>query len=121
MEKATRDAEKFFDAGDDESYRVAAHGIYDKLRAAWERGLEDIVFAGVILRHRDYINTKGLGRVTVLEASDVKVFNAGFKKCCDYIEAHDASRGRDASPPEPDEIFSDIASLKNGRKACAQK
>ena len=111
LEKEAREAKVLYDANADEDYRSAAHRVYDRLRAAWERALEDIVFAGVILRHRDYINTKGLGRVTALEESDVATFNAGFKKCCDYVEAHDASRGRDSDPPEPSEIMADIQTL----------
>lgn len=121
LEKALRSAKGLYDSEDDESYRGAAHGIYDKLRAAWERALEDIVFAGVLLGHRDYINTKGLRRVTALDKSDVDAFNIGFKKCCDYVEAHDASRGRDSDPPEPTEISSDIDALKTWSEALRAK
>jgi len=112
LEKEARAAAKLYDAHDDEAYRSEVHGIYDRLRAAWERALEDIVFQGVILRHRDYINTKRLGRVTAFEKSDVETFDRGFKKCCDFVEAHDASRGRDSDPPEPLEVFLDIEALK---------
>ena len=111
LEKEARKAKTLYEADNDEDYRLAAHRIYDRLRAAWERALEDIVFAGVILRHRDYINTKGLNRVTALDGDDVTAFNAGFKKCCDYVEAHDASRGRDSDPPDPTDLMEDIQSL----------
>ena len=112
LEKQAREAEKLYEARADENYRSEAHRVYDRLRAAWERALEEIVFAGVILRHRDYINTKGLGRVTALEQSDVATFTAGFKRCSDYVDAHDASRGRDSDPPDPQELMQDIQNLK---------
>ena len=112
LEKETRNAARILDGGDEERYRRMAHSIYNQLRSAWERGLEDIVFAGVLMRHRDYIKPKNLKKVTVLDDSDVATFQSGFEKCCDYVDAHDMSRGRDSEPPNPDEILADIESLK---------
>ncbi|MCY4238139.1 MAG: AAA family ATPase [Rhodospirillaceae bacterium] len=112
LEKAARTAKKLHEVSDEEAYRHEALNIYDELRAAWERGVEDVVFAGVILRHRDYIKTTHLKKVVVLEEADVDAFQAGFEKCCDYIKAHDPSRARDAEPPEPDELLADIDALK---------
>ena len=99
----------------------AAYQIYDQLRSAWERALEDIVFAGVLLRHRDYIKPTHLKKVTVLDENDVDGFQAGFSKCCDYVDAHDMSRGRDADPPDPDEILGDIEALNQWSQALKTK
>ena len=112
LEKAARTAKKLHEADDEEAYRREALNIYDELRAAWERGIEDVVFAGVILRHRDDIKTAHLKKVTVLEETDAEAFQAVIEKCCDDIEAHDPSRARDAEPPEPDELRADIHALK---------
>lgn len=111
LEKAAREARKLYDANDEEGYRDAAVRIYDRLRATWERGLEDVAFAGVIHRHRDYIDTKNLKRVTVIEDADVETFRNNFKKCSDLVEAHDPSRARDGAVPPPDEILADIKTL----------
>jgi hypothetical protein len=111
LEKAAREARKLYDANDEEGYRDAVLRIYDRLRATWERGLEDVAFAGVIHRHRDYIDTKNLKRVTVIEAPDVETFRKSFKKCCDLVEAHDPSRARDGAVPPPDEVLADIKTL----------
>src|SRR3546814_12844791 len=62
LEKAAREARNLYDADDEEGYRDAAVKIYDRLRATWERGLADVAFAGVIHRHRAYIDTKHLKR-----------------------------------------------------------
>jgi energy-coupling factor transporter ATP-binding protein EcfA2 len=121
LEKAARDAKRLFDANDDEGYRVAVASLYNRLRATWERALEDIVFANVIMRHRDYINTKDLKRVTALEESDVQIFQSGFKKCCDFVDAHDPSRGHNPEPPEPDDITRDIQLLKDWSEALRGK
>jgi hypothetical protein len=126
LEKATRNARNLYKGNDEHGYREAALPIYGELRATWERALEDVVFGGVIHRHRDYVDTKHLRKVTVLEEADCATFEASFKKCCDLIEAHDPSRGRDADVPPPDEILRDIqtlmewtASLRDRQKAFA--
>ena len=117
LEKVARDAKRLFEAHDDDGYKVAVASLYNRLRATWERALEDIVFANVIMRHRDYINTKDLKRVTALEGSDVQIFQNAFKKCCDFVDAHDPSRGHDPEPPEPGRHHSgypDIEGLVGG-------
>lgn len=95
--------------------------LYSRLRATWERALEDIVFANVVIRHRDYIDTKRLKQVTALEGADVQTFQSGFKKCCDFVDAHDPSRGHDPEPPEPGEIMADIQALKDWSEALRKK
>ena len=79
------------------------------------------MFAGVILRHRDYIKTANLRKVTVLNEDDARTFQAGFGKCSNYINAHDPSRGRDAAPPEPDELLADIETLKTWAETLRTK
>lgn len=111
LEKAAREARKLYDTNDEEGYRDASVKIYDRLRATWERGLEDVAFAGVIHRHRDYIDTKNLKRVTVIEDADVETFRKNFKKCSDLVDAHDPSRARDGTVPPPDDILADIKTL----------
>lgn len=111
LEKAARDARKLYDANDEEGYRDDVVKIYDRLRATWERALEDVAFAGVIHRHRDYIDAKNLKRVTVIEGADVETFRNNFKKCSDLVDAHDPSRARDGAVPPPDDILADIKTL----------
>ena len=113
LEKATRDAEVLYDASKEDDYKREAGIIYSNLRASWERALEDIGFFRVVQRHRDYINTKDLKKVTALTEQDCDAFNTGFKKCCDIVEAHDPSSARNAAPPPPAEIMRDIQQLKD--------
>ena len=113
LERAAREAKKLYDNNEEEEYRKEAASIYDKLRASWERALEDVAFFRVIQRHRDYIDTKFFKKVTVLNESDCDTFHGGFKKCCEVVDAHDPSRGRNADAPPPDEIMQDIQTIKN--------
>jgi hypothetical protein len=48
---------------------------------------------------------------TVTE-QDCDIFDKGFQKCCDQTNAHDSSRGRNASPPTPIEMLADIQAVR---------
>ena len=121
LEKATREAKKLYDNDDEEAYRDEAANIYIKLRVSWERALEHVAFFRVVERHRDYVNTKNLKKVSVLSEPDCDDFHVGFKKCCDVSSAHDPSSGRNAEAPPPDEILQDIQALKDWVKAIRGK
>ncbi|MGZ9409578.1 MAG: hypothetical protein ACXW3J_02980 [Methylocystis sp.] len=112
LEKAAREAKELYDENDEAGYDDAVHRIYSNLRRTWERAIEDVAFNSVILRHRDYVNTKNLRRATVLTAKDCDDFDKGFQKCCDLTDAHDGSRGRNAAPPTPDEVLADVRAVR---------
>jgi ABC-type multidrug transport system ATPase subunit len=113
LEKTARAARQLYDNDQEEEYGKEAGHIYDNLRASWERGLEDIALSRVVQRHRDYIEGKHIRRVTVLNDADCDAYHLGFQKCCDVVDAHDPSKGRNAAPPPPDEILRDIQNLKD--------
>ncbi len=126
LEKEARAAKKLYDSNQEEEYEVETTDIYNRLRASWERALEEIVFFRVVQRHRDYIDTKGLKKVTVLTEADCDTFHAAFKKCSDIVDAHDASSGRNGAAPAPAEMLQDIetfrdwtASLRDRQKKIA--
>lgn len=112
LEKEARAAKLLYEAHDDAGYADAVAKIYSRLRSTWERALEDVALAGVVTRHRDYINTKDLAKVTALLPADVEAFQAAFKRCCDQTDAHDPSRGRNAAPPLPNDVLADIAKVR---------
>jgi energy-coupling factor transporter ATP-binding protein EcfA2 len=111
LEKEVRQAKQHYDNNDEEAYRNRAFQIYNGLRSTWERAIEDIAFNGVVVRHRDYVDTKKLRKATVLTDADCDAFEAGFKKCCDQTDAHDPSRARNEQPPPPDEILKDVQAV----------
>lgn len=113
LEKDARAARLLYEAHDDDGYAAAVANFYNRLRSTWERALEDRAFCNVINRHRDYIDAKNLKRVTVLTETDTASWAAGFKICCDITDAHDPSRGRNASPPPPDDLLKHVGELKD--------
>ena len=96
----------------DEIYKNSAKQFYSKLRASWERALEEVGLSNTVMRHRDYINATELSKISVLEQSDCKIWKDNFSKCCDFVEAHDAARGRNITLPEPNILLLDTAVLK---------
>jgi hypothetical protein len=113
LEKDAATAKVAYDKHDDNAYREQTSRTYNHLRATWERALEDVAFFRVVQRHRDYIETKNLKKASVLSEADCDAFHAGFKKCCDVVDAHDPSAGRNAEAPPPHEVRADVQGLKS--------
>ena len=111
LAKRARAAKILYDAQDDEAYKREAKAIYDLLRATWERAIEQVVFSRVVVRHRDYVDTKHLKKVTVLTEGDCDEFHRHHKKCSDIVNAHDPSTGRNAGIPAPAAVLADIEAL----------
>jgi AAA domain len=96
---------------EEDAYARDARHFYDDLRAAWERGLEEVAFAQVIMRHRDEIKPAPLVKVSALTKQDCQDWEANFAKCCGQMAGHDQSRGRNRATPEPDELLKDAQAL----------
>lgn len=112
LEKRAKKAKELYDNDEEDKYNDEAGDIYSDLRTSWERTLEEIVFARVVQRHRDYIDPHDLRKVTVLDDTDCDTFRDGYKRCCEITDAHDKSKGRNASAPPPVEMAQDIWVLK---------
>ena len=102
MEKRARGLIQVRAQKDEKSPTSATPGISTTtLRAAWERALEEVAFAHVVMRHRDYIRGRDLVRVSALTQEDCKSWSDNFARCSDHIAGHDGSRGRNRAMPEP--------------------
>ncbi len=111
LEKRARRLLAVRNGEDEETYKEAVGSFYSRLRETWERALEEVAFAGVILRHRDYIDGKLLARATAFSGQDSQEWAAAFKKCSSLLTGHDASQGRNRAPPEPEELLQDVGVL----------
>ena len=97
----------------DEQYKLQARDLYSNMRASWERALEEVGLSHVVMRHRDEIKA-GNGNIQKLSALNADACDAWYReysKCCDYVSAHDSSRGRNQEMPEPEEIIQDVEAL----------
>ncbi len=113
LEKQARGLVEVRTHKDEETYKREAKHFYDDLRAAWERALEEVAFAHVVMRHRDYIRGRDLVRVSALTEQDCQTWTDNFGNCSDYVAAHDESRGRNRAMPEPEDLLRDVETLNS--------
>ena len=73
--------------------------------------MEQVGLCNVVIRHRDYINSKNLEKISILTLDDCKSWNKNFKKCCNFTNAHDGASARNQSLPEPQELLQDVSEL----------
>ncbi|QBK06085.1 hypothetical protein DW355_16400 [Hylemonella gracilis] len=102
-QKAKKDA-------DDDRLRMVTTSTYGKLRLAWERCVEEVLFNGVVQRFGEGISTQKLKAVLVTD-DDYKKIEAGMSKSSKF--EHDAASPVGRLPiPDPDELSADIESLE---------
>jgi energy-coupling factor transporter ATP-binding protein EcfA2 len=108
-----------YKAGDQAGYRLLARDLYNDLRMAWERGVEEVLFHEVVLRFRKGVETNRLKKVTV-EPDDVTAITAGMSRCSNYT-GHDGAQEANVAPPSPDEMEKDINALEAWRKSVVTR
>jgi len=106
-------------AGDQVGYRLLARDLYNDLRMAWERGVEEVLLNEVVLRFRKGVETSRLKKVAV-ETEDVTAIAAGMSKCSNYT-GHDGAQEANVAPPSPDEMEADINALEAWRKSVVSR
>jgi energy-coupling factor transporter ATP-binding protein EcfA2 len=105
--------------GDEAGYRLLARDLYNDLRMAWERGVEEVLFNESVLRFRKGIETNRLKKVGV-EPEDLASINAGMAKCSNYT-GHDGAMVANVAPPSPEEITADIEALEKWRVSAVER
>lgn len=109
-----KEARKLRDTRDDltqEDYNNKAGSFYSRMRASWERALEEVGLCRVVVRHRDYIDPKDIAKISAIDLSSCEKWYECYKRCCDYVEGHDTSRARNQALPEPDKLLEECAEL----------
>lgn len=84
---------------------------YNRIRATIERAIQDIVFNGVVVRYRDWIKVTQLNEVVGFDATECNEIERLYKICCDVVDAHDSSSGKNAAVPSAIQLGNDIAAL----------
>jgi hypothetical protein len=122
LKRLAAEARKIYDTESGTKYFDLVGNLYSKLRATWERIVEDVAFCKTILRHRDHISVNlEFKKVSVLDLNDCEDLINAHKKCCDVTEAHDPSRGRIQSLPIPADIDKDIDLLESWMQRVRDK
>jgi len=85
---------------------------YDRMRAAIERVIQDVVFNGVVRRYRDWINMGSLKGVVGFDDAECDEINRLYQRCNDLVDAHDPSSAKNAPVPNVTALGKDIDDLK---------
>jgi energy-coupling factor transporter ATP-binding protein EcfA2 len=100
--------------GDPGIYESAVRDWYGLLREAWERGVEDTLFGGAILRYRHDVQTRRLldKRVWLVDEADITELDRGMSRSSAGLRGHDQPQAVNAPVPTPDEMERDLAALE---------
>lgn len=101
------------DSADD--YRRAVAEFYGRLREAWERAIEELLFQDVIQRFRPSIETQRLRKVTIDPADYVPIDN-GMSKCSRWMTGHDGAAALGTPPPSSDDVAADLNAFEEFTK-----
>ena len=98
-----------FRRGDQEEYERRGADLYGFLRETWERGVEEVLLAGIVERYRPSVQT--LNKILYLSdisPTDCETVQGAMSKCSTYMRGHDMSPADNRPFPEPAEIENDI-------------
>ena len=113
-------ARRLHNAGNQAEYEKAASELYEQLRKAWERAVEEVLLGGAVLRFDDAIHTKPLGSIAddVLKA-DVAMIETQMAYCSGFV--HDRAGPAASRPPGPDVVGGDIDKLDDWCKQVRKR
>lgn len=106
---------KLHEVGEQEQAKQATRLAYTHLRMGWERGVEEVLFQGVVTRFGEGVSTLKL-RGVVVEDSDHKAIDTGMSKSSKF-SGHDPASSAHLPTPHPDELLADINALEDWRQA----
>jgi hypothetical protein len=113
------DIRKAQQAGNDEEHRSLTATCYGRLRLAWERCVEEVLFNGAVQRFGEGVSTQRLKSVVVTD-DDYREVEAGMTKSSKF--EHDAAMAVGRLPvPDPDELQEDIERLARLRDSVNRR
>ncbi|SUX54606.1 hemin importer ATP-binding subunit [Chromobacterium vaccinii] len=100
--------------GDDAVAIKLTRDAYSLLRQTWERGIEEVLFAGTVMRFSEGISTQKLKEVEVQDG-DYRAVTSGMTKCSKF-SGHDGAAQANVPTPPPDDLLADIEAFEKWRK-----
>lgn len=98
---------------DDAARDKDIQACYGRLRAAWERAVEEVLLNGVIERMKPQVHTQQLRYIPDINDDDIEAVTDAMTRCSAIIEAHDDPLMALPNSPTIDELDADISALDN--------
>ena len=107
-------------SGSSEDYRQKVARFYGRLRATWERAVEELLFNQVVCRYERAVQTMRLRGVAVDKDAITTVFDS-MTRCSDIVDAHDHAVAASVPTPSPTNMETDLGTLRDFVKAQREK
>lgn len=107
-------------AGDAEGYKQKGARFYGRLRATWERTVEELIFNQVVCRSARAVQTMRLRGVAVEKDALTTIFDA-MTRCSEVIDAHDHAVSATVPTPKLEEMEADLTKLRELVKAQKER
>jgi len=111
-------ADKTFRGKNQSAYEGLIRDGYERLRESWERAVEEVLFAGVVQRFRQSLESRMLHSVAVDDQDYKEVFDA-MSRCSRFT--HDQAITANSPMPEPKEFLADIDHLERFRARVEER
>ena len=111
LKNQSQDARGLHRDGKREEYEFKAAMLYGKLREAWERALEEVLFGGVVERFRRDVQTGRILKIADILPGDCEAVDRAVTKCSELLPGHDDAPAAPMSMPAPEELQRDICEL----------
>jgi len=95
--------------------------IYNLIREVTERGVEEVVFAGVLQRYNDYIRVPNIANTAGLTDAECKPIVEVYDKAKDIITGHDKAGAGGFTAPKAADVAADIEKLKSALQAIKDR
>lgn len=96
-------------AADVDEAWARVHSFYRDMRAAWERGVEERLFGGVVERFQREVKTRNLSHVR-FDPKYIGQVEDGMTRCSRFT--HDDATGAGGSLPQRTDLAKDVAALR---------
>lgn len=106
-------------AGDDDVASKMTRDAYALLRETWERGVEEVLFSGTIMRFSEGVSTQMLKQVEVSD-DDYHAVTAGMTKCSKF-SGHDGAASANVPTPPPNDLQVDIEAFEAWRMGVVNR
>jgi energy-coupling factor transporter ATP-binding protein EcfA2 len=111
LEKHAAKAKDAAAAADGEGYKQQVGRFYSRLRATWERSVEELLFNKVVSRYERAVQTLRLDGVVVDKEAIATVYEA-MTKCSAVTDAHDHAAAASVPTPTTAEMTNDLEMLR---------
>jgi hypothetical protein len=121
MRRTVSAARQLLKNGDGPGYEREARDVYGQLRQTWERGVEEVLLNGAILRFGLAVETQKLRKVAGdLRLEDIETVDEEMSYCSKFMHDPPGNISRER-PPGPDIVEADIKKVDDWTKAVRQR